>query len=245
MFLLPSDSWEVRETDHKGKGVFTKKDIEAGTIIGDYLGTFIPESEEEEYEKKHGFYIMYYTDDASIWPDVDQPGIHLINNSCAPNCYMYSYQGHTLYFALRKIFAGEELTVSYLLAPIDDDCSPCKDVCKCGSENCTGIMHLSQKTFDAWVDFDNEMTKDDKLPPVVFGEKVPKLASYPKTIDDNTLYPLFGASHHEAHELSDTKLPSQKELRKLIRESGQKLFFKNINITVSGITDDHLFCKTD
>lgn len=245
MFLLSEDYWEVRETSKKGRGVFAKKDIEAGTVIGDYLGTIIPESEEDEYEKKHGFYIMYYTDEASVWPDVDKPGIHLINNSCAPNTYMYTYQAHTLYFALRKIFAGEELTVSYLLAPIDENCSPCKDICHCGSEFCTGTMHMNQKTYDAWNAFDDEMVKDFVIPPYTFGQQLEKLPSYPEKIEDNPIYPLFGEQHHKTHEFPDTTLPSQHELRKRIRETGQRLQFPNINVTVCGLFDNHIFCQTD
>src|SRR5579871_5079449 len=125
MFLLSPDYWEIKKTKNKGKGVFAKKNIIAGTIIGDYLGKIIRKDDEEKYEDKYGFYAMYYHGRATIFPEVKQPGIHLINHSCMPNCYMYTYQGHTLYFALRRIFAGEELTVSYLVSPLDDDCSPC------------------------------------------------------------------------------------------------------------------------
>src|SRR5476651_958428 len=110
MFILPPEYLDVRKTEDRGNGVFAKKDIPAGTIIGDYLGKLIREEEEEKYEDEKCFYLMYYSNKASIFPDGKKPGIHLINHSCEPNTYMYTYQGRTLYFALRQIFAGEELT---------------------------------------------------------------------------------------------------------------------------------------
>lgn len=241
MFLLPADYWKVKKIEKKGRGVFAQKDIQAGVIIGDYLGNIVKDDAEEK--ENEGFYEMYYTDETSIWPDPRSEGIHLINHSCEPNCFMYSYLGHTLYFALRKIFAGEELTVSYCMAPIDKDCAPCEDICHCGSEFCTGTMHLPAKNYDSWRAFDDAMSKDVIIPPFNYGDPLPKLPSYPKNIEDNVIYPLFGSPLAPAYALSDQKLPSQQKLRKLIRQTGQKLYFENLNLTVIGITDNHLLGK--
>lgn len=242
MFLLPDDYWEVRNTPKKGRGVFAKKNIEGGTVIGDYLGRILKDDDPEK--ENEGFYEMSYTDDTSIWPNINSNGIHLINNSCTPNCFMYSYKDHMLYFALRKIFAGEELTVSYCLSPIDNDCSPCHHTCHCGSEFCTGSMHLTKEHYDRWKAFDDSCRKDLVIPPFSFGDELPKLTSYPKTIEDDDVFPLFGAQNKETYTLLDTKLPPNHELRKLIRETGQRLAFTNINMTVCGMIDNHIFCKT-
>lgn len=244
MFILPSEYWEVRKTKDKGRGIFAKKDIPAGTIIGDYIGKMIRVSEEDQYEKDDScFYLMYYHEKASIFPNKRKPGIHFINHSCEPNSYMYSYQGHTLYFALRHIFAGEELTVSYLLGPLDKDCEPCEHICKCGSETCKNLMHSTHKEYDAWSDYDNELTENVKLPRVTFGKDLPTLPKYPETIKDNTVYPLFGSANKPALTLADTKIPSRKELRMKLRETGQKLHFKKLGITVTGISDNHVICQ--
>ena len=41
MFLLSEDYLQIRKTKKKGFGVFAKKRIKAGTVIGDYLGKVI------------------------------------------------------------------------------------------------------------------------------------------------------------------------------------------------------------
>ncbi len=68
MFFLPKDSWEVKKTKEKGRGVFTKADIPPGTVIGDYLGKVIRTAEDELYDTEDSFYLMYYHDRASLYP---------------------------------------------------------------------------------------------------------------------------------------------------------------------------------
>src|ERR1700687_1155673 len=103
MFLLPREFWEIKKTKEKGLGVTARKKINKGTIIGDYLGKVIKTREYDFSKVKQELYLLYYSDQASIYPDLGEPGIHLINHSCAPNCWMYTYKGHTLFFAIRKI----------------------------------------------------------------------------------------------------------------------------------------------
>src|SRR5437899_10796595 len=122
---------------------------------------------------------MYYHERASIFPDVTQDGMHLLNHSCTPNCYMYSYKGHTLFFALRRIFAGEELAISYLINPLDESCEPCTHICKCATALCTNTMHLTQKQYDAWTTYDGAMTENVKLPRVTYGKQLERLPAYP------------------------------------------------------------------
>lgn len=243
MFIVPSEYWEVKKTEDKGKGVFAKRDIAAGIVIGDYLGVLIREKEEDLYEKKHGFYTMYYHERASIFPDITQEGIHLINHSCMPNCYMYSYKGHTLYFALRHIFAGEELVVSYLINPLDETCTPCTHICICATELCTNTMHLTQKQHETWTTYDGAMTENVKLPCVTYGKQLQKLPIYPENIADAVAYPLFGSNQKSALPVLENKMPSQEALRALIRKTGQQIYLPKIGITVLGISEKHIICK--
>lgn len=244
MFLVPRSHWEVQTTKEKGKGVFAKKDLDAGLVIGDYLGTVIHPDKEKAYEKKHGFYSMYYHDNASIFPpNPKEDGVHLLNHSCAPNCWMYTYKGHTLFFTLRKIFKGEELTISYLLGPQDDDCKPCKDQCKCESFNCSYTMHMPEKQYNAWVSYDNKLEKETTMEPVVLNTKLKPLPDYPKTIRDASIYTLIGSSRKKPATYSDAKLPSVSEIRKRIRETGKYLEFEKLAIVVRGVVDDIVFAK--
>ena len=191
MFLIKDDFWQIKATEEKGFGVFAKKEIKAGTIIGDYLGKVIKTAQYDLNRNKNGLYLMYYTDQASIYPNLKKPGIHSLNHSCTPNCWIYTYRGHTLFFALRKINPGEELTISYLLSPLDENCNPCTHKCKCESNYCTGTMHLTQDKYEKWQKFQNEEKKKNKKAKAVFGKNLPKLSSYPKIIPDNPIYTLI------------------------------------------------------
>lgn len=188
MFLLKDNFWQIKATYEKGFGVFAKKQIKAGTIIGDYLGKVIKTAEYNLDKDKEGLYLMYFTDTACIYPNLKKPGIHLLNHSCSPNCWIYIHRGHTLFFALRKIEPGEELTISYLLSPKDETCKPCTHNCKCESKFCTGTMHLTKDKYKQWQKFQNEQKEKTKTPKVVFGKNLPKLTSYPKIDPNNPIY---------------------------------------------------------
>lgn len=237
MFLLTDDAWEVKKTEKKGRGLFAKKEIIPGTVIGDYLGRVLRTAEEDTIDESENFYLMYYHDYASIFPDLTKPGIHLLNHSCSPNCWMYTYKGHTLFFAIRRIFPGEELTVNYLLSPLDKYCSPCTHLCQCGSVICYQTMHLPKKLYDLWNTFHDKESAKTKKERIQYGKDLPQLSSYPDTIPDHPVYTLFGAANCEPAQLSNTTLPSRTELRALVRETGRRLDFPSINTRVLGITD--------
>lgn len=187
MFLLSDDYWQVKNTKEKGRGVFAKKRVLAGTVIGDYLGKVIHIADYDPVIEK-GMYLMYFSDRAFIYPDLSVPGIHLLNHSCIPNCWMYIYQGHTLFFALRTIEAGGEFTISYLLSPKDNTCSPCMHICKCGSLICTGTMHLTPEKYARWQRFQIMERKKTKNSPFTIGQDLSRLPSYPEKIPANRIY---------------------------------------------------------
>jgi len=183
MILLSNDYWEVRKTKNKGKGLFAKKNISRATVIGDYLGIIL--RPEDTIVDEENFYLMYYSDNAVISPDLKKPGVHLINHSCVPNCFIYIYRRHTLAFALRDIKTNEELTIPYLLPPKDKFCNPCKHICKCGNIKCRHTMHLSKQQYDNWQKFSKRKAKKTKMEKIIYGKNLPKLSKYPKKISDD------------------------------------------------------------
>lgn len=193
MFLISDDFWQIAEAGKKGLGVFAKKEIGQGTIIGDYLGKLIKTAEYDLELDKKGLFLMYFSNQASIYPNLDESGIHFFNHSCAPNCWIYVHRGHTLFFALRNIEAGEELTISYLLSP-KDDCFDCTHVCRCGSKFCSGTMHLSREKYEMWQEFQNKVKKKTRRTKVVFGKNLQKLTSYPRINFKDPIYSII-ASH--------------------------------------------------
>ena len=165
MFLIDNTYYKLKNTKHKGRGIFAKRQIKAKTIIGEYTGSKVKIEEYDLEKDKDGLYLMFLDDTYAIYPDLSKIDIHLINHSCEPNCWIVSeacrcsvnHNGHVYFFALRDIKEGEELTISYLLPPKDETCNPCPHSCKCGSKKCTGTMHQTIEQFEKWQKFQEEL----------------------------------------------------------------------------------------
>ncbi|OGK19085.1 hypothetical protein A3B50_04540 [Candidatus Roizmanbacteria bacterium RIFCSPLOWO2_01_FULL_40_42] len=232
MFLINSSSYKIKKTKNKGRGVFLTKDLEGGTVIGDYLGKIVSHEEEED---SNVFYGMTRNDDEMILPDPDTAGVNYINHSCAPNCAMYPYKGHMLIVALRKIFTGEELSYLYLVDP--EEGLTFYYACKCGAPWCRGSMvtswEYSKKFWDTFIV--KKQGKDYAKKLASFGKELPPLKAYPKKVKDETIYDLFGSLKKSPITVADKKLPSKVILRKKIRETGRRLRFPKIGTTVIGV----------
>jgi uncharacterized protein len=244
MLFIPEDMWEVRKTAEKGRGLFAKKDIDPGTIIGDYLGKVVSPKDEDDIDEEKNFYLMYYHDRASIFPELSKPGIYLLNHSCTPNTWMYTYRGHTLFFTIRKIFKGEELTINYLLSPLDNSCSPCTHLCSCHGVICHHTMHLPQKKYDLWSKFHDRQMAATKPERIRYGKELPPLSEYPDSLPDEPIYDLFGAMKEIPEILDDIQLPSRTKIRRAIRETGRTLLYPKLNLQIFGVTDDLVISKT-
>lgn len=188
MFLLDDTYWETLLTPQKGLGIFAKKTISKGTIIADYLGRLIQISDYDLDLDKHGLYLMYYSDQIAIYPNLAKSGPHLLNHSCAPNCWMYVYKGHTLFFALRTILPKEELTISYLLSPDDGSCHLCTHQCKCGYALCRGSMHLTPLQYEIWKNYQHHSHPKNQKTKVKVGTDLQGLISYPTILATDLIY---------------------------------------------------------
>ena len=166
---------------------------------------------------------------------------------------MYPYRGHILYFAIRKIFKGEEVTVNYGLGPSEEKHIACAlHACHCGSEICTGTMHESDGAFEEWYGPWEKLVKKNfgtayKKLPGKYGDKVLPLDIYPASIkvNDPKIYPnVFGAEKKSPISCPDKKLPTLSEIRKKIGQTGRRLLFSNLGITIYGIRDGILLIKS-
>ena len=63
-------------------------------------------------------------------------GTHYINHCCAPNAFVRTIHGHVLFFALRDIHAGEEITIDY-----EQTLHPDSKRSTCGAGNCRGTIN--------------------------------------------------------------------------------------------------------
>ena len=193
VFSWVNPKLEVRKSPIEGKGLFATADIKKGDVLlvmGGYIITT-----DDEVNCKNNFLVDNAIDlheNYSISPLTENQKKmmpqHYINHSCKPNCWIYTYCGHTLFFAIRNIKAGEELTISYLLPPKDATCNPCTHNCRCGSKTCTGTMHLTKEKFKKWQKFQDKEKKKTKIAKFVFGKNLLKLKLYPKIIPNNSIY---------------------------------------------------------
>jgi hypothetical protein len=164
-------------------GVFAKKPIAQGVLIGDYIGKLVQLKDVDFEKEKEKLFLMYYDDETGIFPDLKKPGIHLLNHSCSPNCWIYKFKSHTLVFVLKNIRKREELTISYLLPP-KINCHPCSHKCYCKSVKCKGSMHLTEEKYKKWQEF-QDIKETKKLYKVVRKKVLKPLIKYPKFISES------------------------------------------------------------
>ncbi|XP_035285794.1 histone-lysine N-methyltransferase 2A-like isoform X1 [Anguilla anguilla] len=130
-----------------GRGLFCKRNIDAGEMVIEYAGMVIravlTDKREKYYDSKGIGCYMFRIDDFDV-VDATMHGnaARFINHSCEPNCYSrvinVEGQKHIVIFALRKIYRGEELTYDYKF-PIEDDSS--KLMCNCGARRCRRFLN--------------------------------------------------------------------------------------------------------
>ncbi len=238
--MLLIKDFEVRAISGKGKGVFLTRDIPAGTIIGDYLGMIVPH--EDVREEEQGLYAMLLNEKFSILADSKESGIHLINHSCEPNCGMYPLGDHTVYFARRKIFRGEELAVSYTIGTPDEECNPCRHICLCGFPSCRGSLHCSDEELNAFFAFERAILEkqNGRYGRYLFevGKKLEPLVSYPKTVRDYQIYQLFATRTRPACTMAGK--PTLAAIRARIRDEGRACKISALGITVHAVIDKEM-----
>ncbi|XP_016149434.1 histone-lysine N-methyltransferase 2A-like [Sinocyclocheilus grahami] len=130
-----------------GRGLFCRKNIDAGEMVIEYSGNVIrsvlTDKREKYYDSKGIGCYMFRIDDYKV-VDATMHGnaARFINHSCEPNCYsrVVSVDGqkHIVIFASRKIFKGEELTYDYKF-PIEEPGN--KLPCNCGAKKCRKFLN--------------------------------------------------------------------------------------------------------
>ncbi|XP_068027262.1 LOW QUALITY PROTEIN: histone-lysine N-methyltransferase 2B-like [Melanerpes formicivorus] len=130
-----------------GRGLFCKRNIEAGEMVIEYSGivvrSVLTDKREKFYDSKGIGCYMFRLDEGEV-VDATMHGsaARFINHSCEPNCYSRVIQvegaKHIVIFALRRILAGEELTYDYKF-PIEEPSA--KLPCNCGAKRCRRFLN--------------------------------------------------------------------------------------------------------
>lgn len=238
MFLINGNSYEVRPTGKKGRGIFLRHEIPAGSVIGDYLGEIVKDEDLERLETEHSgacYSLDYLGGNTSLYPqDVKRADVHLINHSCAPNCGTVLYYGHTIVFALRRIHTGEELSFDY---GFDAEGSPSGLLhpCHCGAPICRGTMYTSSARLEGYGDYITRVSQGQKYARKRPGTVLKALDKYPEDIPDDSFYNIYANLNLGSRRLTTSRIPPLKTLRRLIRQEGRSLYFDKHSISIWGL----------
>ncbi|XP_036116120.1 histone-lysine N-methyltransferase 2A [Molossus molossus] len=130
-----------------GRGLFCKRNIDAGEMVIEYAGNVIRSIQTDKREKYYdskgiGCYMFRIDDSEVVDATMHGNAARFINHSCEPNCYSrvinIEGQKHIVIFAMRKIYRGEELTYDYKF-PIEDARN--KLPCTCGAKKCRKFLN--------------------------------------------------------------------------------------------------------
>jgi uncharacterized protein len=119
----------------EGWGVYAEEVIPPRRKVIEYTGEKINRQERKRREDSKYLFQLdnYWTIDGSVGGS----GAEFINHSCEPNLQSRIVSGRILYFSLRPIQQGEELTVDYNFDARDEAI-----LCRCRSAHCRGTINL-------------------------------------------------------------------------------------------------------
>jgi SET domain-containing protein len=119
-------------------GVYAAEPIPANRKVIEYTGEKISRRETKRRAESNNLIYLFTLDDYwTIDGSVGGSGAEYINHSCEPNLASRIIRGHILYYSIRPIRRGEELTVDYCF-----DKNVQRVICKCGSAQCRGTINL-------------------------------------------------------------------------------------------------------
>lgn len=127
------DKLRVGRSRITGRGLFAGCVIAARAKIGEFEGEVITIREARRRAKGRRVVAIVELDRKAIDATDTGRGFRYINHSCAPNTFTRLTADRAEFYALRRIRAGEELTVDYGLSHHDG-----RLPCRCGAAGCRG-----------------------------------------------------------------------------------------------------------
>lgn len=137
MQLKLSAGLTIKPSPIDGKGCFAAAHFGRRRKIAEYTGARISNAEADRRAKRRILRICAVDDRWSLDGSLGGNGTHYINHSCAPNAYMKILYGHILFFALRDLKPGDEITIDYETTLHSDS-----KRCTCGAQSCRGTINM-------------------------------------------------------------------------------------------------------
>jgi SET domain-containing protein len=128
---------EIKKSAIYGQGCFTTVTVNKRKKIGEYAGELLEGRRHiwrlvNKQAERGIIKVIWIGEDLAIDAEVGGNETAYINHSCEPNAFMRAAPvNRVLFFALRDISAGEEITIDYR-----DDEHPSAGDCRCGSTRC-------------------------------------------------------------------------------------------------------------
>jgi len=127
----------IKKSSINGKGCFATISFPRGKKIAEFTGERISDLEARKRARNRRILRICDVDGRfSLDGARGGNGTHYINHSCQPNAFMKTVYSHVLFFALRDIRSGEEITVDY-----EDTLHPDSKRCRCRTASCRGTIN--------------------------------------------------------------------------------------------------------
>jgi SET domain-containing protein len=136
MTLKLAPGLSIQKSPINGKGCFATIYFPHRRKIAEYTGERIPDHEAQRRAHRAKLRICDVDGVWSIDGSRGGNGTHYINHSCEPNAYVRTIYGHIVFFALRDINPGEEISVDY-----EQTLHPDSKRCYCGAASCRGRIN--------------------------------------------------------------------------------------------------------
>ncbi|MDX2267621.1 MAG: SET domain-containing protein-lysine N-methyltransferase [Bryobacter sp.] len=129
---------EVRPSPIHRWGVFALEDIPKNRKVMEYTGEKVSRREGKRRAESNEIHCLFTLN--SYWyidGAVGGSGAEFVNHCCEPNLESRIVKDHILYFSLRPIKRGEELTLDYHFGKNQE-----RVPCGCGAAKCRGTINL-------------------------------------------------------------------------------------------------------
>lgn len=132
---FPERFLEVRASPVDGRGVFARCALPARRKLGELDGELVRMRATERRVARDARIFLVELDGGVALDCRRSNGFRHLNHRCEPNAYLRAAGRCLEVYTLRRVRAGEELTIDYVATPHRGGM-----VCRCGATTCRGVL---------------------------------------------------------------------------------------------------------